>query len=107
MTPQTVAHQVPLSMRLSRQEYWSRLPCPSPGDLPNPGTEAMSPASQADSLPSEPPGKPVLLRPVWEKERETETEGEGEKEERSERRKCSYMAIPFGPRSNVPISKTS
>ena len=83
------------------------MPCPSPGDLPNPGTEAMSPASQADSLPSEPPGKPVLLRPVWEKERETETEGEGEKEERSERRKCSYMAIPFGPRSNVPISKTS
>ena len=38
-TPWSVAHQVPLSMGVSRQEYWSRLPCPSPGDLPNPGTE--------------------------------------------------------------------
>ena len=43
----------------SRQEYWSGLPCPPPGDLPNPGTEPRSPALQADSLPSEPPGKPV------------------------------------------------
>ena len=40
-----------------RQEYWSRVPFPSPGDLPNPGTEPGSPAVQADSLPSEPPGK--------------------------------------------------
>ena len=43
----------------SRQEYWSGLPCPPPGDLPNPGTEPRSPALQVDSLPSEPPGKPV------------------------------------------------
>ena len=42
----------------SRQEYWSRLPCPPPGDLPNPGIEHKSPALQADSLLSEPPGKP-------------------------------------------------
>ena len=42
----------------SRQEYWNGLPCPPPGDLPNPGTEPRSPALQADSLPSEPPGKP-------------------------------------------------
>ena len=42
----------------SRQEYWSGLPCPPPGDLPNPGIEPRSPALQADSLPSEPPGKP-------------------------------------------------
>ena len=42
----------------SRQEYWSRLPCPPPGDLPNPGMEPRSPALQVDSLPSEPSGKP-------------------------------------------------
>ena len=43
----------------SRQEYWIRLPCPPPGDLPNPGIKPRSPALQADSLPSEPPGKPM------------------------------------------------
>ena len=42
----------------SRQEYWSELPFPSPGDRPNPGIESGSPALQADTLPSEPPGKP-------------------------------------------------
>ena len=46
-------------MGFSRQEYWSGLPCPPPGDLPNPGIEPRSPALQADSLPSEPPGKPI------------------------------------------------
>ena len=46
-----VAHQAPLSMGLPRQEYWSGLPCPSPGDLPNPGIEPESPALQGDSLP--------------------------------------------------------
>ena len=54
----TVANQAPLSMVFSRQEYWSRLPFPSPGDLPNPGIEPGSPALQVDSLPSEPLGKP-------------------------------------------------
>ena len=44
-------------MEFSRQEYWSGLPFPSPGDLPNLGIEPWSPALQADSLPSEPPGK--------------------------------------------------
>ena len=58
MTPWTVAHQAPLSMGFSRQEYWSGLPFPSPGDLPNLGREPRSLALQADSLPSEPPGKP-------------------------------------------------
>ena len=48
-------------MGLSRQEYWSGLPFPSPGDLPNPGVELGSPALQADSLPSEPPGNPSSL----------------------------------------------
>ena len=56
--PRTVAHQAPLFMAFSRPEHWSGLPCPPPGDLPNPGTEPMSPALQADSLSSEPPGKP-------------------------------------------------
>ena len=55
--PWTVAHEAPLSMEFSRQEYWSGLPFPSPGDLPNPGIEPGYPALQADSLPSEPPGK--------------------------------------------------
>ena len=45
-------------MGFSRQEYWSGLPFPSPGDLPNPGIEPGSPALQTDALPSEPPGKP-------------------------------------------------
>ena len=56
-TPWTVAHQAPLSMGFSRQEYWSGLPFPSSGDLHNPGIEPRSPALQADALPSEPPGK--------------------------------------------------
>ena len=54
----TVAYQAPLSMGFSRQEQWSELQFPSPGELPNPGIEPQSPALQADALPSEPPGKP-------------------------------------------------
>ena len=56
-TSWTVAHQPPPSMGFSRQEYWSGLPFPSLGDLPNPGTELKSLALQADALPSEPTGK--------------------------------------------------
>ena len=52
-TPQTVAYQAPPYMGFSRQEYWSGLPFPSPGDLPDPGIEPGSPALQADALPSE------------------------------------------------------
>ena len=52
-TPWTVAHQAPLSMGFSRQEYWSGLPFPSPGDLLNLGIKPWSPALQADSLPTE------------------------------------------------------
>ena len=51
----TRAYQAPLSLEFSRQEYWSGLTLPSPGDLPDPGIEPESPALQADSLPSEPP----------------------------------------------------
>ena len=50
MTPWTVDRQVPLPMEFSRQEYWSGLPFPSPGDLPHSGTEPGSPALQAESL---------------------------------------------------------
>ena len=55
-TPWTVAYQAPPSMGFSRQEYWSELPFPPPGDLPDPGIEPGSPAFQAGSLPFEPPG---------------------------------------------------
>ena len=58
-TPWTVAYQA-LSMGFSRQEYWSELPFRSPEDLPDPGIEPRSPALQADALPSEPPGKPLM-----------------------------------------------
>ena len=57
-TPWTVAYHAPPSVGVSRQEYWSELPFPSPEDLPNPGIKPRSPALQADALPSEPPGKP-------------------------------------------------
>ena len=59
VTPWIVAYQAPLSMGFSRQEYWSGLPFPSPGDLPNPGMDPGSPALQTDVLPAEPPGKPT------------------------------------------------
>ena len=52
-TPWAIAHQAPLSMEFSRQEYWSGLPFPSPGDLPSPGNEPESPALHTDALPSE------------------------------------------------------
>ena len=55
-TPWTEAHQAPLSLGFSRQEYWSGLPFPSPGELPDPGIKPGSPALQADALTSEPPG---------------------------------------------------
>ena len=61
VTPWTVARQVPLSMKFSRQEYWSGLPCPPPGDLPDPGikpTSLMCAALTGGSLPTESPGKP-------------------------------------------------
>ena len=57
-TPWTAACQAPLSMEFSMQESWGGLPCPPPADLPNPGIELRFPALQADSWPSEPPGKP-------------------------------------------------
>ena len=64
-TTWSVAYQVPPSMGFSRQEYWSGLPFPSPGDLPNPGIKPGSPALRADALPSEPPGKPSYVLWLW------------------------------------------
>ena len=66
-TPWTVAHQAPLFMGFSRQEYWSGVPFPSPGDLPDPRIEPRSPALQADALPCKPPGKPcyILYSRCW------------------------------------------
>ena len=60
-TPWIVAYQFPPFIEFSRQEYWSGLPFPSPGDLPDPGIEPRSPSLQADALPSEPPGKAVVF----------------------------------------------
>ena len=57
-TPWTVACQAPPSMEFSRPEYWSGLPCPPPGDLPDPGIKLMSPASKVDSLPLSHQGRP-------------------------------------------------
>ena len=57
MTPGTVARQTPLSMRFTRQEYWSGLPFSSPREFPDPGMESASPALAGGFLTTEPPGK--------------------------------------------------
>ena len=64
VTPWAVAHRVPLSMGISRQQYCSGLPFHSTGDLPDPGTEPGSLTLQADSSPFEPPGKPTFQPPL-------------------------------------------
>ena len=64
-TPWTVACQVPLSMGFSRQEYWSGLQFPSPGDLPDPGIKLVFPTLPADSLPSKPPENPYMQSTSW------------------------------------------
>ena len=67
VTSRSVAYQAPLSMESSRQEYWSGVPFPSPGDLPNSGIEPGSPTLQADASPSETPGKcSALTKPLKE-----------------------------------------
>ena len=64
-TPWTVARQASLSMGFSRQEYWSGLPCPPPGDLPTPGIKPRSPALQVDSLPLSHQGSPQIWNVSW------------------------------------------
>ena len=61
-TPWTIAYQAPLSMGFHRQEYWSGLLFPSPGDLPNTGTELPSPALAGGFFTTEPPGKPINIK---------------------------------------------
>ena len=63
-TQWTIAHQAPPSMGVSRQEYWSGLPFPSPGDLPDPGIKPRSPTLQADALTSEPPELLIFLQAI-------------------------------------------
>ena len=63
VTPWTIAHQAPLSMGFPRQEYWRGLPFPSPGDLPNPGSEPSSPALSGGFFTTEPSGKPHVY--MW------------------------------------------
>jgi len=77
-TPWTVAHQAPPSMEFYRQEYWSGLPFPSPGDLPDSGIEPGSSALQVDALPSDPPvtikkGKEKLCNILFKKEEKRKT----------------------------------
>ena len=87
--PWTVAYQAPPSTEFSRQEYWSGLPFPSRGDLPNPGIESRSSALQADALPSELPEKPqIFLRAPFFGGREA--------------RILEWVAIPFSRRSSQP-----
>ena len=62
-TPWTVAHQTPLSVGFSRQDYWSGLPFPFPGDLSNPEIKSWSPALQADCVSTKLPGKPKV--DIW------------------------------------------
>jgi len=73
VTPWTVAHQAPPSIGFSKQEYWSGLPFPSPGDLSDPGIEPVSPEFQTDALTSEPPGK-LLFSSIGPTTRGTEPE---------------------------------
>ena len=61
MTPWTIAHKAPLFLGFPRQKYWSGLPFPSPGDLPDPRIKPESPVLQMNSLSSKPPGKPGLI----------------------------------------------
>ena len=67
VTPWTVAHQAPLPIGYSRQEYWSGFPCPPPRDLPNPGVKPVSLSLLhwwVGSLPLVPPGNPILVAPI-------------------------------------------
>ena len=64
VTPWTVVYQAPQSMEFSRHEYWSGVPFPSPGDLPDPGIKPGSPTLHTDALPSKPPGKSIITKGI-------------------------------------------
>ena len=90
--------QSPLSMGFSRQEYWSALPFPSPGDLPNPRIKPRSPALQADSLPSELPGKPGCVPWRQPKKRKKGREGIRREQWDSQGREMNWRKIYNSPR---------
>ena len=73
-TPWTAAYQAPPSIAFSRQEYWSGLPFPSPGDLPDPGIKPGFPTLEAEALTSEPPGKAASQRKAMPKNPQTTTQ---------------------------------
>ena len=93
MDPSQKPCQASLSMEFSRQEYWSRLPCPSPGELLDPGIEPGSPALQVDSLPSEPL---TNLRPGYLFIFKAEVKTELEKRNKTKQNKtCKSLFSPF------------
>ena len=83
-------------MEFSRQEYWSGLPFPSPGDLPDPGIKPRSPILQADSLPSELPGKPMQDRKGLKLEGEGGRLGKGRCWSRKQHQLCFFPWKPRG-----------
>ena len=104
VTPWTVAHKTPLSTDFSRKEYWSGLPFPSPGDLPESGVEPRSPTLQADSLPSESNGTwklKVLSKPRSHKKFEMqENDLDGRKDKVVwKHRKHPFSKLHFSPQS--------
>ena len=93
-------HQAPLSMGFSRQEYWSGLPFPSPGNLPDPGIEPRSPSLYTDALPSEPPGKSCFYVPEASRQIKTLLSGMSFQEFRE------YLQQPnHGQSPDLPFSK--
>ena len=97
-TPWTITHQAPLSMGFSRQEYWSVWPCPSPGDLPNPGIKLVSPTVQEDSLPLSHLGSPWQHFCQVEKPRTSGERDAGGREKKSQ----GYWATDY--RQCLPLS---
>ena len=100
-TPWTIAHQAPLSMEVSRQEYWSGLPFPSPGDLPNPGIKSKPPVSPALAgrfFTTEQPGKP---HSQWQVLNPSSTTRVADKWKRLQPRNSGYIILPR-PQSRSP-----
>ena len=87
-----VAHQAPLSMGFPRQEYQHGFPFPSPGDLPDPGTEPASPALQVDSLPIELPGKPIKC-PEEKKKKRLQKHTRRKRTQDNKKSRCSYLYV--------------
>ena len=92
-TPRTVACQAPLYMGFSRQEYWSGLPGPPSGDLPNPGIEPRSPVLKADSLPSELQGSPCFKIIYPKEERKKRETGQEKRRESDGWSSCNKMVV--------------